>query len=60
MWRKMKEKITKVTALASIIVFFIVAFQIMIMISPFAFFFYFVFNSISNQPLYLDVKFDGC
>ena len=46
MWGKMKEKITKVTALASIIVFVIVAFEIMIMISPFAFFFYSVFNPI--------------
>jgi len=46
MWRKFKEKITKVTAFASIIVFVIVAFEIMIMISPFAFFFYSVFNPI--------------
>ncbi|MGO9138268.1 MAG: methyltransferase family protein [Syntrophales bacterium] len=46
MWRKLKEKITKVTAFASIVVFVIVAFEIMIMISPFAFFFYSVFNPI--------------
>jgi Isoprenylcysteine carboxyl methyltransferase (ICMT) family. len=46
MWKKLKEKITKVTAFASIIVFVIVAFEIMIMISPFAFFFYSVFNPI--------------
>jgi protein-S-isoprenylcysteine O-methyltransferase Ste14 len=46
MWKKMKEKITKVTAFASIIVFVVVSFEIMIMISPFAFFFYSVFNPI--------------
>ena len=46
MWRKLKEKITNVTAFASIILFVIVAFEIMIMISPFAFFFYSVFNPI--------------
>jgi len=46
MWKKLKEKITKVTAFASIVLFFIVAFEIMIMISPFAFFFYSVFNPI--------------
>jgi protein-S-isoprenylcysteine O-methyltransferase Ste14 len=48
MWRKLKEKITNVTAFASIILFVIVAFEIMIMISPFAFFFYSVFNPIFN------------
>ena len=37
MWRKLKEKITKVTAFASIILFVIVAFEIMIMINPFAY-----------------------
>ena len=46
MWKKLKEKITKVTAFAGIVLFFIVAFEIMIMISPFAFFFYSVFNPI--------------
>jgi protein-S-isoprenylcysteine O-methyltransferase Ste14 len=46
MWKKLKEKITKVTAFASIILFVVVAFEIMIMISPFAFFFYSVFNPI--------------
>jgi len=46
MWRKLKEKLTKVTAFASIVLFVIVAFEIMIMISPFAFFFYSVFNPI--------------
>jgi protein-S-isoprenylcysteine O-methyltransferase Ste14 len=46
MWGKLKEKITKLTAFASIILFVIVAFEIMIMISPFAFFFYSVFNPI--------------
>ena len=44
--KNLKEKITKLTAFASIIVFVIVAFEIMIMISPFAFFFYSVFNPI--------------
>jgi protein-S-isoprenylcysteine O-methyltransferase Ste14 len=48
MWGKLKEKITKLTAFASIILFVIVAFEIMIMISPFAFFFYSVFNPIFN------------
>jgi protein-S-isoprenylcysteine O-methyltransferase Ste14 len=46
LWKNLKEKITKLTAFASIIVFVIVAFEIMIMISPFAFFFYSVFNPI--------------
>ncbi|HVO68359.1 MAG TPA: isoprenylcysteine carboxylmethyltransferase family protein [Syntrophales bacterium] len=45
-WKTLKEKITTVSAFASIIVFVIVAFEIMIMISPFAFFFYSVFNPI--------------
>ena len=48
MWGKLKEKMTKLTAFASIILFVIVAFEIMIMISPFAFFFYSVFNPIFN------------
>ena len=48
MWRKLKEKMMKLTAFASIILFVIVAFEIMIMISPFAFFFYSVFNPIFN------------
>ncbi len=43
---KVKEKITKWTAFASIIVFVVAAFEIVIMISPFAFFFYSVFNPI--------------
>jgi protein-S-isoprenylcysteine O-methyltransferase Ste14 len=46
LWKNLKEKITKLTAFASIIVFVIVAFEIMIMISPFAFFFYSVLNPI--------------
>ena len=46
LWKTLKGKMTKVTALASIVVFVIVAFEIMIMISPFAFFFYSVFNPI--------------
>ena len=41
-----EEMITKITARLSIVVFFIMAFEIMIMISPFAFFFYSVFNPI--------------
>lgn len=43
---RIEEMITKVTARLSIVVFFIMAFEIMIMISPFAFFFYSVFNPI--------------
>jgi len=46
MWKKLKEKATKLTALAGIMLFVIVAFEIMIMISPFAFFFYSVFNPV--------------
>ncbi len=41
-----EEMITKITARLSIVAFFIMAFEIMIMISPFAFFFYSVFNPI--------------
>ena len=44
--KNLKEKITKVTAFAGIFLFIVVAFEIMIMISPFAFFFYSVFNPI--------------
>jgi len=44
--KKLEERITKVSARISIVVFFIMAFEIMIMISPFAFFFYSVFNPI--------------
>ncbi|MGZ3579587.1 MAG: methyltransferase family protein, partial [Syntrophales bacterium] len=46
LWKKLKEEATKVTAFASVMLFVIVAFEIMIMISPFAFFFYSVFNPI--------------
>jgi protein-S-isoprenylcysteine O-methyltransferase Ste14 len=46
LWKKLKEKITRVTAFASIILFVVVAFEILIMISPFAFFFYSVFNPV--------------
>ena len=44
--KKLEERITKVSAPISVVVFFIMAFEIMIMISPFAFFFYSVFNPI--------------
>jgi protein-S-isoprenylcysteine O-methyltransferase Ste14 len=43
---RLEERITKISARISIAVFFIMAFEIMIMISPFAFFFYSVFNPI--------------
>lgn len=43
---KTKEMLTTIAGGSSIIVFFIVAFEIMIMISPFAFFFYSVFNPV--------------
>lgn len=43
---KLKGKITKLTAFAGVVVFVVVALEIMIMISPFAFFFYSVFNPI--------------
>ena len=46
LWKKLREKIAKWTAFASIILFVVVAFEIMIMISPFAFFFYSVFNPV--------------
>lgn len=46
--KNLKEKITKATALAGIFLFVVVAFEIMIMISPFAFFFYSVFNPVFN------------
>jgi len=44
--KKLEERITKVSARISIVVFFLMAFEIMIMISPFAFFFYSVFNPV--------------
>jgi protein-S-isoprenylcysteine O-methyltransferase Ste14 len=47
-WKKIEKNATRITALASVLVFLIVAFEIMIMISPFAFFFYSVFNPIFN------------
>jgi protein-S-isoprenylcysteine O-methyltransferase Ste14 len=47
-FEKIKRKAMKISAFASILVFFVVAFEIMIMISPFAFFFYSVFNPIFN------------
>jgi len=43
---KIKEILTIIAGRGSIIVFFIMAFEVMIMISPFAFFFYSVFNPI--------------
>ena len=43
---RIKKLIKSVAAHGSIIGFFIVAFEVMIMISPFAFFFYSVFNPI--------------
>ncbi len=43
---RIEKIVTRVTARISILVFFIMAFEIMIMISPFAFFFYSVFNPI--------------
>jgi protein-S-isoprenylcysteine O-methyltransferase Ste14 len=47
-WKKFEKNATRITAFASVLVFLIVAFEIMIMISPFAFFFYSVFNPIFN------------
>jgi protein-S-isoprenylcysteine O-methyltransferase Ste14 len=44
--KKIKEMLTMLAGRGSIIVFFIMAFEVMIMISPFAFFFYSVFNPI--------------
>jgi hypothetical protein len=41
-----KEILTLIAGRGSIIVFFVMAFEVMIMISPFAFFFYSVFNPI--------------
>ena len=38
------KQLRNIVARGSIIVFFIMAFEVMIMISPFAFFFYSVFN----------------
>jgi protein-S-isoprenylcysteine O-methyltransferase Ste14 len=46
LWKKLRDKATKFTAFAGIMLFIIVAFEIMIMISPFAFFFYSVFNPV--------------
>jgi len=44
--KEIKETLTILAGRSSTIVFFIVAFEVMIMISPFAFFFYSVFNPI--------------
>jgi len=43
---KIKKWVKNIAAHGGIIGFFIVAFEVMIMISPFAFFFYSVFNPI--------------
>ena len=43
---KIEEILTMLAGRGSIVVFFIMAFEVMIMISPFAFFFYSVFNPI--------------
>jgi protein-S-isoprenylcysteine O-methyltransferase Ste14 len=43
---KLEEFLTLIVGRGSIIVFFIMAFEVMIMISPFAFFFYSVFNPV--------------
>jgi len=43
-FEKIKRNVMGISTFAGIFVFFIVAFEIMIMISPFAFFFYSVFN----------------
>ena len=40
------ELLSKIAARSGIVVFFIMAFEVMIMISPFAFFFYSVFNPV--------------
>jgi protein-S-isoprenylcysteine O-methyltransferase Ste14 len=48
MLKALKNKAMTLTAFAGIIVFIVVALEIMIMISPFAFFFYSVFNPIFN------------
>ncbi|RMD94192.1 MAG: isoprenylcysteine carboxylmethyltransferase family protein [Calditrichaeota bacterium] len=42
----LREWVKRIAAQGSILVFFIMAFEVMIMISPFAFFFYSVFNPI--------------
>lgn len=44
--RKLEEVLTTLAGRGGIVVFFIMAFEVMIMISPFAFFFYSVFNPI--------------
>jgi len=44
--KKIEEILTLIAGRGGIIVFFIMAFEVMIMISPFAFFFYSVFNPI--------------
>ncbi len=44
--RNLTEKFKHIAAHGGIIVFFIMAFEVMIMISPFAFFFYSVFNPV--------------
>ncbi len=43
---RLKERATKISAIAGVILFIVAAFEIVIMISPFAFFFYSVFNPI--------------
>ena len=45
-WEKIRKTATRLTTFTGTLVFLIVAFEIMIMISPFAFFFYSVFNPI--------------
>jgi protein-S-isoprenylcysteine O-methyltransferase Ste14 len=44
--KRIEEMLTMLVGRGSIIIFFIMAFEVMIMISPFAFFFYSVFNPI--------------
>ncbi|MCG6981534.1 MAG: hypothetical protein LJE88_08980, partial [Deltaproteobacteria bacterium] len=44
--RSYLKQLWNIVARGSIIVFFIMAFEVMIMISPFAFFFYSVFNPV--------------
>jgi len=49
--RKFLAQIEKIAAKSSILLFFIMAFEVMIMISPFAFFFYSVFNPVLHWRL---------
>ena len=44
--KKINETLRIIAGRGGIIVFFIMAFEVMIMISPFAFFFYSVFNPV--------------